>query len=241
MRIISILALAFISWINCFSQANQKGNTNLYAYAGTDWYKTIYKAQFNDTIEEYYFDDDSNRIDVEKFFFLEKATSSGVWGARVEHFLTRKFSVGFDFWFAHTNVVGTVLRKEYIPDTSFFSYQPTTYTVSTATISKDLTRLNATLRFNLHFGRSRWIDPYVHGALGGAFYSFITTSSNTSVHEELPLYIPISFKLGGGANFWLKENIAAFLELSIGGPIISGGIAYKIPQKIKLDLKQNSY
>ncbi len=229
--------------IGCFSQANQPGSTNFSAYVGTDWYKVMFKAQFTDTTKESEINDNGQNVIVEKRYNVVSNTSSGCWGVRVEHFLTKRFTVGLDLWYAHTSVVAKVIKTEYSNstyDTSgyYYIYKPSVLSTSSAIISKDLSRLNTTLRFDLHLGRSPFFDPYFHLALGAAFYKFVVTSSNTDVHEEIPFYIPLSFKFGSGAKFWVSKKMAGFVEVSIGGPLISGGLCYKIPQKIKLNLNE---
>ncbi|MBC7389229.1 MAG: hypothetical protein H7329_08475 [Opitutaceae bacterium] len=238
-----IFCLLMLLGMECFSQANQPGSTNFNAYVGTDWYKFVFQNQFTDTTKVSEVNEDDQNVVVEKRFNVVSKSSSGCWGVRVEHFLTKRFTIGLDFWYAHTSVVARVIKTEYSDskyDTTFhyYSNKPTILHSTSAIISKDLSRLNSTLRFDLHLGRSPFFDPYFHLAMGAAFYKFVVTSSNTDVHEEIPFYFPLSFKFGSGAKFWLGKNTAGFVEVSIGGPLVVGGICYKLPQKIKLDLNE---
>jgi hypothetical protein len=206
----------------------------------------IYGGQFNDTTSEDGISENGRNITIEKRFNIIEKSTTGSWGLRAEHFLTKKFSVGLDIWYAKTTVIARCIRNDYenvivsSSSGSSVKYVPLVVNSGSAIIFKDLSRLNTTLRFDLHMGRSPFFDPYLHVALGAAFYKFVVTSSNTEVHEETPFYVPLSFKIGSGAKFWLSKKLAGFVEVSIGGPIIAAGICYKMPYKLKLDLKENN-
>lgn len=219
---IRLALLLFISTVThqaSFAQLNQKGAI-ISSYVGTDWYALLYRANYPDTLNE-----DGQR------FQVNNVSSSGSWGFKLEQMITRKFGVTFDFWYAQTSVSATCIQlygSDYPYDTlgNYIPYSQRHWE-ERAEFSKKLSRLNATLRFDLHFGRSDKIDPYVFTALGGAFYKQYFSSSNIDIYSEDTYYFPLSFKIGGGFRYFPWQNVGIFTELAIGGPIVSGGICYK--------------
>ncbi len=190
-------------------------------YGGTDNYKFLWKLDYPDTLQP-----DSIRL------HINHLSSSGLWGVKVEQLLTRKFGVTLDFWYGQTNVTGTCFKlvenQPYIDPVSGNTIYPSQpYTMEEVYFSKRLSRLNATLRFDLHFSKSKIVDPYVFAAMGGSLYNLTFSTSNRDIYDEDRFYLPISFKLGGGFRFFPHPRFGIFSEFSLGGPLISLGVSYK--------------
>lgn len=194
-------------------------------YVGTDWYKSIYRASYPDTLNT-----DNQR------FEITNLSSSGSWGGKLEQMITRRFGVSVDVWYAQTNVSAICYQRidssAYIdPITNTIKYPKHAYSEQSAYFSKRLSRFNVTLRFDLHIGRSKIVDPYFHFALGGSMYNLLFTTSDASIYTEDSFFAPISMKLGSGIRIFVSNHVGLYTEISIGGPIIVGGISYKIFKK----------
>ena len=194
-------------------------------YVGTDWYKSLYEAQYPDTLNT-----DNQR------FEITHLSSSGSWGGKMEQMITRRFGVALDVWYAQTNVSAICYQRidsvAYIdPITNTIKYPKHSYSEESAHFSKRLSRLNVTLRFDLHIGRSKIVDPYFHFALGGSLHNLLFTTSDASIYNEDSFFAPISLKLGSGIRIFVSKHVGLFAELSIGGPIIVGGVSYKFYKK----------
>jgi hypothetical protein len=203
---------------------SQKGGL-ISTYVGVDLEKSLYKTQYPDTAGS----------DL-KYFRLDHLSSSGIWGLKLEQFITRKFGVALDFWYAQTSVSGECIQlvenKPYIdPVTGLTVYPTQKYSENTAYFSKKLSRLNASLRFDLHFGKRKKMDPYLFTALGGAVYNLYFSTTNKDIYTEDTFYAPISFKIGGGIRFFPTRHIGFFTESSLGGPPITFGMTYKFYKK----------
>lgn len=194
-------------------------------YMGTDWYKTIYRSSYPDTLN----------IDNQRFE-ITHLSSSGSWGGKLEQMITRRFGVALDLWYAQTNVSAICYQRidssAYIdPITGYIKYPKHAFSEESAYFSKRLSRLNVTLRFDLHVGRSKVVDPYFHFALGGSLYNLLFTTSDASIYNEDTFFAPVSLKLGSGIRFFVSKHVGIFTELSVGGPIIVGGVSYKFLKK----------
>lgn len=189
-------------------------------YVGTDWYKSIYRSSYPDTLNT-----ENQR------FEITNLTSSGSWGGKLEQMITRRFGAALDVWYAQTNVSAICYQR--IIDSTIYTGKTfkDVYHEESAYFSKRLSRFNVTLRFDLHVGKSEKVDPYFHLAFGGSMYNLLFTSSNTDIYSEDTFFAPISMKLGSGIRIFVSKHVGLYAELSIGGPIIVGGVSYKFIKK----------
>jgi len=133
-------------------------------------------------------------------------------GGRFGYMATDNISVGFEFNYTTTTIDFTEQSG-----TNNYSY------------NLSVPRIRAMFRFELHFGQSDKFDFYWPIAAGYNSTKFNITSSDPDfIPETVTTLIPLAFRTGIGARYYIIENLGVNLELGLGGgPIIEGGIALK--------------
>lgn len=145
--------------------------------------------------------------------------ASPAFGFTAEHFLSDKFSLGFEFSSASSVLEFT--NSVRVEDNSYSGYSYINYNYeSTSTSTKFL------LRPTFHIGGYKKYDAYFFMGLG--YKSFKSEVNTNDPKPTPPAYeysdIPFSFKPGFGLRLMPLKNLGIQFELAAGNPLVSAGI-----------------
>ena len=133
-------------------------------------------------------------------------------GLRGEYLVTDKFGIGLEFTYASG-------KREYTYTDNGNEY----------VITGEHNKLRVLPTFNFHFLDNETVDLYL--ALGAGLKNVNYKWSSTNDADEDDLDLPtgkISSKLAIGTRIFFSENIGANFAFGIGGPLINGGISFRI-------------
>lgn len=203
-RFIPLFVFFIASTFGSFAQVAQEGTVFIDAYYGfPDWRKT-------------YFDNDYRASN-----YTVNVNSTNHIGGRFEYLVTRHIGFGVDIWYVKTTAEGT-------NDVTTYNNYPSPSSTTTVNFTKSLSRLSYLGRFNIHFGSSKKVDPYVHVGFGYTNYGYKFTSSNKSLYYDTFDYeIPLAFRTGFGIRFMFSEHLGANFDMGLGGPLFTAGLSAK--------------
>ncbi len=154
---------------------------------------------------------DVNEDDIE-------ASGLGPMGIRAQYMVTDQLSVGLDFFYASS-------RLKYLDNTTDGLGNPVTYSYEI-----NMPRPRFLIRGEYHIPASDAIDPYAAGGLGVDATSLtFKTNDPFFIEDEFKVRgsLPVSYRLAFGSRFYLARNVGLGIELGLGGPLLTGGLALK--------------
>ncbi len=155
------------------------------------------------------------RYDLNSNVYSLNIQSTGPWGARYEHMLNRRVGLGADIWYVSTSFTGLYNQ------TSTSGTSPNSSIVS---FNGKLSRLNALLRMTLHLSSHEKLDPYVHFGFGYLYSNYHFQSTNKSVYDQSNALPPVTIRFGMGLKYYFSQDFGTFIDVGIGGPLVSIGI-----------------
>jgi len=148
---------------------------------------------------------------------IDKSTSVGPMGLRVEYMVADNFGIGIDFIYNSTNITGTI--DSLLSDNTHQTYSYKLFSQ----------RYRPQIRMNYHFVANEALDVYTGIGVGANI-------RNIGIKTDYPNYdnisaiaslSPVSLRLALGMRYYFTENIGLNLELGLGGPFMSGGLSIK--------------
>jgi hypothetical protein len=148
-----------------------------------------------------------------------KVHSFGPVGGRFEYLFSPKIGVGLNVNYARNAISGEVNNV----------YDYTTDTLATFAYKASVTRLRIMPTFNLHFGKSERIDPYLQFGLGYASRTFKEETDYPNAPDlKFKKSWPVGYRVEFGTRFYIIEHLGAHVMVGIGGgPIFGIGLSGK--------------
>lgn len=122
--------------------------------------------------------------------------------------VTRRVGLGMDIWYVKTSFSG-VYTNTANPNVYFHG---------------NLTRVNFLPRMTIHLAEHDKLDPYIHFGLGYLYSKLYFMSTNKSVYDEDNPLPAVTLRFGMGAKYYLTPDFGCFVDVGIGGPLVSLGI-----------------
>lgn len=216
-RIVALSFLFIATYLQfgfVYSQAVGKGNLIIDPYYGFPNFRKYYANTVGDLLVN---SDVSTMTN-------QKASSFGPVGLRVEYLLADRFGLGFDF-------IYTNFRNEFTTTEQVYNEQTNTFDVVSNFNTFRMNRIRFQVRINYHFEvNDPDLDVYI--GLGAGSNNKFTKRTINGIENDFEfdgiVAIPMSLRFCSGVRYYFNENIGFNLEIGLGGPLLSGGISFKI-------------
>jgi hypothetical protein len=203
------------------SNAVHRGNFIIEAYFGGPNFRKAFRkggSDFNEVVleEEFGTSEEISR----------KVTGLEGVGGRFEFMVADKFGIGAEVVYNSVKVVTeeVVTTEEYDDTQGIWTSQQFTNT-RTYTSPK----LLAMAMFNYHFYNNNKLDAFISSSIGwrDITRTWVSTDPN-GINGEIKGINPLGARFGVGGRYFPIPNVGIHAQLSIGGPLIAGGITIKL-------------
>jgi len=194
-RLIGIFLLLLGSFHYTSAQIVEKNATSLELYYGfPDWWQSLLRYGLSSNI------------------YSITMNSSGPFGGRFEHNVTKRVGIGMDIWYVKTSFSG------------IYTTTPSNTTSSNVYFHGNLARVNFLPRVTVHLAEHDKLDPYVHFGLGYLYSKLYFQSTNKSVYDESNPLPAVTFRFGMGVKYYFTPDFGGFVDVGLGGALVSFGL-----------------